>query len=231
MAGSEAFCCLETRKSPVSRRAEIFHVLLHLQSTMRLLLTPPRVGLLAMSLTSPQIDMTRAGTVTMSMIPTYSDTFSAANVWECDVPMQAIDKAAALFSGIRSKEAWDWDERGNGEPAARRVQRQFSTKDGRFFELRREGWRSDISWVSADDEKTHGSLREVFEAFKLDKSFGDLVPGDKLRMFGAFYVVRSDCKEHNWHCDFVPKTFPALLTLITPLHDCVHGQVSTLNCL
>ena len=177
------------------------------------------VTLVPLSMTRSPNSAMSPGVITMSMTPLYSKSFSAANVWECDVPTTAIDKAAKLFAGVRSQ--WDWNERGHGEAAARRVQRQFSTHDGSsFFELRREGWRSDISWVSADDEKTHGSLREVFEAFNLDETpFGELVPGGKLRMFGAFYVVRSSCKDHNWHCDFVPKTFPALLTLITLRED------------
>lgn len=152
--------------------------------------------------------------------PYYSKAFGASNVWEVDVPTAAIDRAAALFAGTQD-EAWQWEHRGTGEPATASFHRQFKAQDGaNWFELRRKGWNSDISWVSADDDPTHAQLREVFEAFNLeDTVLGDLVPGSSLRMFGAFYVVRSKCKDYNWHCDFKPPTFPALLTLITPLAD------------
>ncbi len=38
--------------------------------------------------------------------PMYSECFSAANVWEFDVPVAAVDKAASLFAGIREESAW-----------------------------------------------------------------------------------------------------------------------------
>jgi hypothetical protein len=170
----------------------------------------------------------RAGLAAMSLTaPIYSDQFSAANVWELDVPMDAIDKAAALFAGTQDA-SWEWEHRGTGEAATESFHRQFSTEEGAFFELRRKGWNSDISWVSADDDSTHAQLREVFEAFNLkDTAVGELIPGSSLRMFAAFYVVRSKCKDHNWHCDFKPPTFPALMTLITPLAD--YPQTKSFN--
>lgn len=134
--------------------------------------------------------------LTMSLVtpplPLYNDQFSAANVWEFDVPHEAVDEAASLFAGVRSQ--WQWEARGSGSAATAGAgghapHRQFSTRDGNFFELRREGWNSDISWISADDEHTHERLQKVFSDFNLqDTVIGDLVPGSNLRMFAAFYV-------------------------------------------
>ena len=67
---------------------------------------------------------------------------------------------------------------------------------------------------------THAVFDGLFRACDLDSAFADVVGVDcRLRMYSAFYVVRSVCDAPNFHVDYVAPCGCEALTLITPLRD------------
>lgn len=81
-------------------------------------------------------------------------------------------------------------------------------------------WSSDIAWVSVDDEATYARFLDLFERSGVPKQVEPLVDHEQgLRMYSAYYVVRSRANGTNFHTDFVASVGTNAFTLMAPLAD------------
>ena len=138
----------------------------------------------------------------------FNTRLRAQNVWEFDVDPAIIDEAAAIFE--------------NGTPFAHLARpgealQRVPTAAGDFFVVRVLSWASDAAWVSVDDCTSYARFQSIFERLELPQRFSHILPD--MRLFSAFFVVRSQCEMHNFHTDYEPGVGADALTLITPLAD------------
>ncbi|EOD23142.1 hypothetical protein EMIHUDRAFT_195756 [Emiliania huxleyi CCMP1516] len=97
---------------------------------------------------------------------------------------------------------------------------EVATPAGNFFTQRVSGWRSNIAWVSVDDEHSFQRFEALFERLELPQRFSSVIPHlSSPRLFSAFYVCRSWCEAHSFHTDYMRPVGLHALTLITPLRD------------
>jgi hypothetical protein len=160
----------------------------------------------------------------------YNKRLGASNVWEVDVDPLIIDEASDLFYAVGGDdEVTDTDGVGVGVSVSdppfedvtemREPYLDLKTRVGAFF-AQRVSWESNIAWVSVDDARAFDTFDSLFRRLKLPELFAGVVPHSKtLRMYSAFFVVRSWCKAHNFHHDYKPPVGTDALTLITPLRD------------
>ena len=142
----------------------------------------------------------------------YNERLRASNVWEVALPYELVDEAADLFYGGGG--ALCEMVQGQREPYS-----DLATAAGTFFS-QRVTWNSDLLWVSVDDRAAFAKFEELFQRMRLPEHFASVVPHRAaLRLYSAFFVVRSRCDAPNWHTDYWPPVGTDALTLITPLRD------------
>ena len=79
---------------------------------------------------------------------------------------------------------------------------------------------SNLAWISVDNLPTYSIFEALFQQCRLHERFGSLIDHDtSLRMYSAFFVVRSHCESPNLHVDYVHSVGVTAMTLITPLDD------------
>ena len=138
----------------------------------------------------------------------FNHRFAAPNIWEVDVDEDLIDEAGRIFSdGAPFASAT-----AEGEPYE-----TIDTSVGPFF-LQRINWKSDACWISVDDMASYNAFHSIFTRMRLSERFAELFPHG-VRLYSAFYVVRSHCDAHNFHVDYKPEAGVDALTLIAPLRD------------
>ena len=143
----------------------------------------------------------------------YNERLRASNVWEVDLPSDLVDEAADLFYGGRV--ALSEMVQGQHEPYG-----DMATAAGTFFCQKVTSWNSDLLWVSVDDHAAFATFEELFQRMRLPEKFASVVPHRAvLRLYSAFFVVRSRCDAPSWHTDYWPPVGTDALTLITPLRD------------
>jgi hypothetical protein len=156
----------------------------------------------------------------------------APNAWELDVPVDVIDEASALFerAGLREhfcklREGWEW-------------RAALQTPEGRFFAMRAYGprgdasrephapagddlpYQSDLTWISVDDAQAYGALCDIFAKLDVERQLAPLVEHTgKLRVYSAFFVVRTVCSSPTFHTDWKEVVGTNALTLMTPLSN------------
>ena len=144
---------------------------------------------------------------------------NAPNVWELNVPLSAIDEAAALFKEgcleARCAEFLagnDWHMR-------------LRTASGNFFAMRtnkpgsKGGWRSDLVWISVDDQATYTVFDGIFMKLGLEHHLASFCDCKRLRLYSAFFVVRTTCHGAHFHTDWADQVGCNAFTLMTPLED------------
>ena len=171
----------------------------------------------------------------------YNQSLGAFNVWEVELPSQSLTEALCIFERCSLRHSFE-----SLRSSAHRHQRIQSSDPGcpeRFFAVRAGGyasedrgraatdeqpdptlhqdssaWASDVTWISVDDEATHAQFVSIFESCNLQKTFGPICGIDeKLRMYSASYVVRSQCAAPNYHFDYVDGVHARAFTLMAPL--------------
>lgn len=146
----------------------------------------------------------------------------APNVWEIDIDPAIIDDAAelALSASPHARlDAYDMCTQWLADTQKDTYDR-IRTPSGCFFAQRVRKWSSDLGWVSVDDAAAYEHFERLFHRMRLPERFASVVPHTStLRLFSAFYVVRSRCTEPSWHDDYFRSVGTDALTLITPLHD------------
>lgn len=177
----------------------------------------PRATVLRASAASllPDADVTALGDGAF-----YNERIGAHNVFEVDLDSAVVDEAARIFYGSGGPAAGAFS-RGPfaSTTAMREPYDDIHTPEGGFF-AQRVTWRSNIAWVSVDDRRSFEAFEALFRQARLPERFAAVVPhSGALRLYSAFYVVRSWCEAHNWHQDYKPSVGTHALTLITPLHD------------
>ena len=125
----------------------------------------------------------------------FNSRLAAPNVWEVDVDEAAVDEAARIFT--------------EGSPfasatAAGEPYETIESGVGPFF-LQRISWRSDACWISVDAWRAYAAFLRIFERMRLSERFSTLVSPQEIRLYSAFYVVRSHCEAHNFHVDYKPE--------------------------
>ena len=66
-----------------------------------------------------------------------------------------------------------------------------------------------------------GKFISIFDRLGLAQQFAPVVPhSERLRMFSALYVVRTECRTSSIHSDWAAAVGTSALTLITPLGEC-----------
>jgi hypothetical protein len=90
-----------------------------------------------------------------------------------------------------------------------------------FYVKRPTGWSSDISWWTADDAPTyHWFETTLFQKVGLGAPFSDLIDHDvTIRLYSPSFVVRSRCKQTQFHQDYSWEFGTNAYTLMTPLAD------------
>jgi len=123
----------------------------------------------------------------------------ACNVWDMDVGTDAIARAHDIFrSSIQAPLA----ELTSTDAGRRR--HALRTSAGDFFVMRPPDWNSDICWVSCDDEATFATFEDIFHGMGIPQAFAPVVGhSEQIRMYSAFYVVRSKCSALKMHCDYL----------------------------
>lgn len=167
----------------------------------------------------------------------FNEQLQAPNVWETVMPTDVVDDAKAFFELSELSKAFFCLKRsvdGRHHQRLKTSQQQGGTHAPlRFFALRSRGSggmggvTSDITWISVDDQHTYhtfeGLFRRVVEAAKLEDGDGPLAahvrPAKRLRLFSAYYVVRSRCSQPFFHYDYPEEVGLNALTLMTPLSD------------
>lgn len=155
----------------------------------------------------------------------YNHRLGALNVFEIDVDESIIDEAAEIFYGSDA-DLQDGSRtdgiRGSPFHSISNMAEPYedvSTPAGRFF-AQRVSWHSNIAWVSVDDAQVFGRYERLFERLDLPARFAPVIPhASRLRLYSAFYVVRSWCEAHNFHTDYMRPVGTHAMTLITPLRN------------
>lgn len=80
-----------------------------------------------------------------------------------------------------------------------------------------EMWKSDIEWISADDEQAFGAFETAFERLGIGSQAAPFLDFDReVRLFSGFLVVRSRCSETYFHSDWHRLNNEAF-TVLTPV--------------
>ena len=154
----------------------------------------------------------------------YNEAMRALNVWELNVPSAVIDEARCIFQRCELRRAF------HELHESKECHRQYTAASGERYFLLRAGkrelkaktstFRSDISWISVDDEKTHATFERLFRATGIETFFRPLVDhAFKLVVYSAFYVVRACCEAPNFHVDYSRSVGVNAITMMTPLED------------
>jgi len=140
----------------------------------------------------------------------FNTRMEAPNVWEVDIDSAIVDEAVAVFELDKPFGSVTHD----GEPYE-----SVQTSVGPFF-VQRINWHSDACWASVDDRASYDTFCSLFERLGLPKRLASLYPlSEGLRLYSAFYVVRSWCSARNFHVDYKPEVGMDAMTLLTPLYD------------
>ena len=146
----------------------------------------------------------------------FNARLGARNVWEVDLDPALVDEAAAVLYGRDAEGGSVLD----AVLAAREPYLDVRSSVGDLFSMRVTNWQSDIAWVSVDEQRAYDAFESLFRRMRLPERFAAVVPhAQQLRLYSAFYVVRSRCAGENFHVDYKPAAGVDALTLITPLHD------------
>jgi hypothetical protein len=80
-------------------------------------------------------------------------------------------------------------------------------------------WKSDIEWISADDEEAFEAFESAFHRLGIPDQAAPYIDVDKeVRLFAGFLVVRSRCTDAYFHTDW-RKLNNEAFTVLTPVTD------------
>jgi len=104
---------------------------------------------------------------------------------------------------------------------------QLQTAHGNFFAMQPGGSSdpskvglSDLTWISVDDLPTWDIFSSIFDDMGVARVVEPLVDcAEGVRLYSAFYVVRSFCLEPDLHVDWPDGAGTNAFTLLTPLED------------
>lgn len=127
----------------------------------------------------------------------------ALNALEIDIPQTLISQCEGLMPDVRRVTA-------RGEtidlPGGLRLSAETP-----------KTWRSDICWLSHEDEVSFGFFENLFDRLGLAHTVATFVPHDRtIRLYAGFFVTRSRCDAIDLHCDWQTRDNHAF-TLMAPL--------------
>ena len=146
---------------------------------------------------------------------TYNNArLDASNVWSMNVQPCLVAEAAAIFERCGLRAAFLRLRTANKKSCGEQVK----CIDGECFFANHAGWKSDVGWLSADDQPTHDTFLSLFRRMGVAETFAPIV-GGAVHLYSAFFVVRSACTEADLHVDYGKKVKTTALTLMTPLYE------------
>ena len=84
-------------------------------------------------------------------------------------------------------------------------------------------WGSDVRWVSAANPETFALFESAFDRLKIAERIAARIKTDReIRMYCGSLVIRSQCDNPNFHCDW-RKLDNQAFTLLTPVTDNAEG--------
>jgi hypothetical protein len=87
----------------------------------------------------------------------------------------------------------------------------------------RPPWQSDVRWISPRSVEGYRTFESVFHRLDVSGHVMDYLDIDReVRLYAGFLVIRSECKQADFHVDW-EKTNNEAFTLITPLSDNAAG--------
>ena len=136
----------------------------------------------------------------------FNPQLGAHNVFEIPVDPELLDGARALYCQ-------------HIEPRVAEQRGAFQSGDWAFYAHRPEGWDSDISWWSAEDERTYRHCDDLFRRVQLGPIAGLLDVVQAVRLYCPLFVVRSRCLSPHFHKDYTWGCGTNAYTLMTPLEE------------
>ena len=143
----------------------------------------------------------------------------APNVWEVNLPRAPLVEAKRIFDSGGLNEVFR-----RLRSAPERSASHITPAGQHFFAVRAGGqgarWHSDLVWISADDALTFSTFDGIFRQMRIPQKFSRYVDhADSIRLFSAFFVVRTTCSAADMHVDYARGVGTNALTLMTPLAD------------
>ena len=94
------------------------------------------------------------------------------------------------------------------------------------YHAEKPDWSSDIRWISAAEETAFARFQAAFDALDAARHVVDYVAVDRaIRLYQGFVVVRSECREANFHVDWENAGNQAFTFLGTGAFTGVAGQL------
>jgi hypothetical protein len=150
----------------------------------------------------------------------YNQRLHAHNVFTPSISAAVVDEASEIFRRELRPQWLTRYSNGQLQKPSELPCDCMQTRLGRFFVVQPGIWSSDIAWISVDDDATHQHYLRLFEQSGIPEQMAPVVDHERgLRMFSAYYVVRSQATGSNMHVDFVPAVGCNAFTLMTPLAD------------
>ena len=82
----------------------------------------------------------------------------------------------------------------------------------------RPKWNSDIQWISNNSFRSYRVFYECFKSLQLNEIFKKFIDHEKeIILYSGFFVVRSSCKDFNFHVDWDNQCQNNAFTLISPI--------------
>lgn len=129
----------------------------------------------------------------------YNTRLGAPNVLELHVPPEVVNRTAPILDDLHDALKQYRAELPRYGSASSRV--------GRFF-FSRPLWASDITWVSADDERAHTFFRGIFDELNVSRRMAQYVEhNENITLYTAFIVYRTRCTATNYHVECVEYPF------------------------
>lgn len=137
----------------------------------------------------------------------FNRRFQAFNVLEFPIPLEPVLAARELYEQVIEPEI------DGGHPVVR-------SGDLAFYIKCPKDWGSNIRWISCDNDNTYDHFKAVFNSLQIVESIRKRVTRTlTVRIWNAFYVIRSECFSPHFHEDFQCAVRTNAYTLMTPLYD------------
>ena len=141
----------------------------------------------------------------------YNTRLGAPNVLELHVPPEVVNRTTPILADLQD--------------ALRRYRTELprygsaSSRVGGFF-FSRPLWASDITWVSADDDRAHTFFQGIFDELNVSRRMAQYIEHDEnITLYTAFIVYRTKCTAPNYHVDYEPGVGTNAFTMMIPLSD------------
>ena len=130
--------------------------------------------------------------------------FLAPNVLEIDVDVGIIESLSGVSHLLQ--------QHGNFEG-------MVDIGNGVRLHCEHPDWKSDIFWLSQADRAGYDYFEDLFRRLGVAEAVAAKIAGDReIVLYSGFFVTRGDCREPDFHCDWIGANNDAF-TFIGPVSD------------